>query len=182
MTLQEAIQRTEQTRYALRDKLPQIYLQAGHEALRRISDRVIKTGMNEDEQLFSPYSENDLPAFFHLGKYGSGVDDKIRKANKENGGAGVSYKKVREFANRRTDIKNFSMKQDMWSNISVMPIVRAGNTVIVIGPTLPAERKKLEYIFIREKKHLLRMTKDEQAFVFGNVEKKIMKIINEIWS
>jgi hypothetical protein len=183
MTLQEAIQRTEETRYALRDKLPQIYMVAGMDALAFIRNRVIERGINDDDQAFSPYSDKELPAFFHYGRgYGSQVEAAVKALDKENGNKGVSYKKVREIANRRTDIKNFSFTQAMWNNISVRPIVRAGNTVIVIGPTNPDQIKKLEYVGIREKRQILRLTKDEQTFVFDNVEKKIMKIINEIWT
>lgn len=180
MSITEAVQRFERARAEVKAQLPAIFMLAGLDALAVIKLRVQNTGINEDNQPYSDYSDNPLPAFFHYGRgYGSGVEEKVKKKNKENDYKGVSYRDVREFAGKPTSFKNFSMTQAMWNDIGVRLERQGDGTAVVVGPKTESERKKLAYVGEQEGRPILRLADQEMNDILQDTGTRVIRIINQ---
>jgi hypothetical protein len=148
------------------NSLGEIMVELGSDALATITKRVQEQGTDAEGNKFAPYSTRDMyvgakqmntdVARSFFGKqnnkkhkwvtlertYNEGpkAGKKIRLAVLPGG-----YKKFRELHGHRTDITNFSFKNDMWNDMGIISNASEHNSgYVTIGPREELQMKKLK--------------------------------------
>lgn len=151
---------------------------AGADLVALITQRVVQTGKSSEGSQFSPYSTEELPAFFYFGKSRSGsAEEKVRvKAKKKEP---ISYKEFRQINNLNTSPKNFEFTGEMWRGFGVLQVQRsnAGATVTIGGRT-KASAEKITWHTEREGRSIIAPTKQEIEIVTANLRRWAQSIVN----
>jgi len=119
MTIIESIKAFGEVQDFIETGLPELAATiASQDTIAQISNRVIETGIDKDGDLFSSYSENEVPASSFLGKgYNAGLEAKLKSLSKK--GIRISYKGLRSEAGLKTAFKNFSFSTEMWKGFGL---------------------------------------------------------------
>jgi hypothetical protein len=163
-------------------KIEQRLLNLGDEITRQgatlcadIADRVINEGKGADGGKFSPYSTNEVPAFWYVGRsLNAGGEAKIKAAAKKK--QGVSYKDFREFNNRPTDKKNFSFSNDMWRGFGVKDVKFTGGVYsLEIGGQNAESQEKIDWMSGQEGRSIIAASRDELSRLNKSLTKQVLR-------
>lgn len=173
MSVQAQIERLEKIERRLRS-LSDDVAREGADLCAAIADRVINDGEGASGSKFSPYSTKKVPAFWYIGRsLNAGGENKVRAAAKKKDG--VSYKDFREFNNRPTDKKNFSLSNDMWRNFGVLKVEKTGDAyLLVIGGKTKGAQDKIDWMSGQEGRSIIAAAKDELKRLIENLTKGIV--------
>lgn len=140
-----------------------------------IADRVINEGKGADGSRFSPYSTNEVPAFWYVGRsLNAGGEAKVKAASKKK--QGVSYKGFREFNNRPTDKKNFSFSNDMWRGFGVKDVKFSGGIYrLEIGGQNAESQEKIDWMSGQEGRSIIAASRDELSRLNKALTKQVLR-------
>lgn len=151
---------------------------AGADLVALITQRVVQTGNSSEGSQFSPYSTQELPAFFYFNRSRTGgADAKVRaKAKKKEP---ISYKEFRQINNLNTSPKNFEFTGEMWRGFGVLQVQRSqrGATVTIGGRT-PAAAEKIDWNTQQEGRSVIAPSKQEIEIVTANLRRWAQNIVN----
>ena len=144
---------------------------AGLDLVGLISTRVIQQGKTADGGRFTPYSRDQIPAFFYFNRSRNNSGEQgVRRAAKEK--RGVSYAEFRQLNGLKVDFKNFEFTGDMWRNFRVKKVERTGTGYrLTIGGASEDARQKIEWLSDQEGRLIIEPSRQELAFVQGNLTK-----------
>lgn len=165
MTLEQFHNRIRTALVEYKSARRKLYTAIALDSLAAIKKRVQDKGENAQGQTYEPYSTNDLPAWYYLGKSrgeqlagggrtysGSGYSVPFKKMVKQQSKAGKgfskqgwSYKEWREANNLQTEHKDFSFTGKMWKNVKVALSKGDSEVTYRIAPTGTDEIQKMEW-------------------------------------
>lgn len=151
---------------------------AGADLVALVTNRVVQTGKASDGSNFTPYSDTDVPAYLFYGKSRSGgAEARVRAKGKKK--EKISYRDFRELNNLNTAPKNFEFTGAMWRGFSVLNVQRSASGVtVVIGGRNEDSENKMTWNSEREKKSIIRPSRQELAIVRGNLQRWVNNVLN----
>lgn len=151
---------------------------AGADLTALISTRVIQRGQDSKGQLFTPYSNTPVPAWFYIGKSRTGsADAQVRQKAKQR--ERLSYADFRKLNNLKTDKKNFEFTGAMWRGFGVTKIERsAGRVRVVLDGRNRDSADKIEWLSEQEKQQITEPSAAELQQIKRNLEAWLISIIN----
>lgn len=151
---------------------------AGTDIIALVTNRVVQTGKSSDGGSFTPYSTVPHSARLYYNKSRSGsAEAKVRAKGKKK--EKISYRDFREINNLNPAPKNFEFTGAMWRGFSVLRVQRSATGVtVVIGGRNEDSENKMTWNSEREKKSIIRPSRQELAIVRGNLQRWVNNVLN----
>ena len=178
MTFTEAAARLDLLIASIDREAPAEAQRAGQDLAALISNRVIQKGQTAAGGRFTPYSDQDVPAFFYFGRSRNASGEAaVRRAAKDR--KGLSYRDFRQANRLNVGIKNFEFNGEMWRKFGVVNVRRTATGVLVsIGGTTTDSANKITWHTEREGQSIIKPSKTELAIVQGNLNRWLQSLVN----
>lgn len=152
--------------------------EAGQSIIAQIADRIRTRGLDSENQPFTPYSTNQLPAFFYIGKSrttsaNNAVKQKAKK--KET----LSYADFRQINGLKTDKKNFEFTGEMFRELKVLSVQLQGTLLVIeYGGGTKASEDKFRWNSEQEGESILKPAKSEISIAEQIILNRVKRLIN----
>jgi hypothetical protein len=153
-------------------------LEAGQAIVAQIASRIRQKGEDEQGAPFTPYSTNQIPAWFYIGKSrNSGADSAVKQKAKRR--ETISYKEFRQLNGLKTERKNYEFTGELFRDFKVLNVTSSG-TVLTIeyGGATKQAADKLEWAKDDEGKSIILASKQEIEIAKTIIQNRINTIIN----
>lgn len=163
---------------ALTAALEQEALRAGADIAALVENRIVERGQRSDGGNLTPYSTNQVPAFFFLGKSRNNAgENAVRKKAKEK--QPISYREFRALNGLNTSPKTLEFTGEMWQGFGPVRVrlVNPAVAEVTIGGRNERTSTLLGYHSDREKTEITEPSRQEIAQVVVGVNARLSEIV-----
>lgn len=177
MNIDQFARKIEFIKNELKNNLSDVLRVSGGDVCALVANRVINGGQNNEGDLFTPYSQTKVPAYFYFNRSRSGgADKKVRAAAKKK--ENLSYSDFRDINNLPTDKKNFSFTNDMWRHFGVTQVNKTPNGwAISIGGLTTDAANKIAWLSGQENRSIVEPSNKEVEIITNAIASHIKKLL-----